>query len=65
MVETFSGILIDVRLLQPSNAPSAMLVMEFGMLIEVSRVQPRNAFSGMLVLPSGMVTLEAQLSVRM
>ena len=38
MLVTEFGIIIDIKLLQPWNAPTPMLVTEFGIIIDVSDV---------------------------
>ena len=47
---------IEMREVQPENAPDPMDVTESGMVTEVSPVQPENALSPMDVTESGMVT---------
>jgi len=43
MLVTLSGMVIEVRLLQPEKTPSVMLVTLAGILMEVKLVQPEKA----------------------
>jgi len=43
MLVTLSGMMIEVRLLQPTKAKRPMLVTLSGMMIEVSLVHPEKA----------------------
>ena len=54
MLVTLSGMVIEVRALQPRKASIPMLVTLFGMVTEVRPLQPSKALSPMLVTSLGM-----------
>ena len=54
MLVTPSGMVIEVKPVQPEKAEEPMLVTLFGMVIEVKPLQPLKAQSPMLVTLSGM-----------
>ena len=56
MIVTPSGIVIEVNLSQPENAPLPMLVTLLGIVIEVKPLQPLNALLPMLVTLFGIIT---------
>ena len=65
MEVTLFGMVIAVRLLQPSNAPSPIEVTLFGMVMEVRLLQPENALLPMEVtLPSVGMTLLLQPTIK-
>ena len=57
MLDTLSGILTDIRLLQFSNAELPISVTPSGIIIEVGLLQSLNASFPIFVTPSGMTTL--------
>ena len=56
MLVTLSGIVIDVRLVQPQNAPAPILVTLSGIVIALRLLQLENAASPILVTLLGIVT---------
>ena len=64
MLVTPSGMVMEVRPLQPEKALLPMLVTPSGMVMEVRPLQPEKALLPMLVTPSGIVVfLQPAISV--
>ena len=56
MLVTLFGMVMEVNLVQPSNALSPMVVTLLGMKIEVKSLRLENSPLAILVTPLGMVT---------
>ena len=60
MLVTPSGIVMEVRLVQPEKALPSMLVTLSGMVMDTGLMQSRKAYGAIWITPSGMTTLPEQ-----